>query len=138
MQKKSTGTLFGISGILLVCLGCFGLAAFVYAVGCLPLELNPGYSQGMQILQNDPAVKEELGAPIHPSYIVMGKTEESMYGDGTGNLWTPIFGSHKRGEVDIYVAKAEGGPWHVLDMTIHVDGKRVLTWDKGKGFHSIP
>ena len=138
MPKKSTGTIVGVSGILLLCLACLGLAAFVYGVGVLPLELNPGYSQGMQILQNDPAVKETLGSPVHPSYIVMGKVTESLYGDGHGNLWSPIFGSRKRGEVDIYVTKAEGGPWHVLAMTIHVDGKRVLTWDANRGFHPIP
>ena len=49
-----------------------------------------------------------------------------------------MIGSRKRGEVDFYITKAEGGPWHVLGMTLHVDGKRVLTWDAGKGFHSLP
>jgi hypothetical protein len=140
MKKKSKAALFGVSGILVLCLGCVvvvgGIVGFVYLI-TLPLRANPGMVQGMQIIKNDPAVAELFGSPVRQSLIIMGTLKTGLYGSGYGNLWTPISGPHNNGEADIYVTKPEGGQWQLESMSIRINRKLVLVWDAdqaGSGF----
>jgi hypothetical protein len=137
MKKKSKLALFGISGILILCLGSLAATiGFVYLIS-LPLRTNPGLLEGMQIIQNDPAAAELFGSPIRQSVIIMGSLKTTLYGGGFGNLWTPISGPLKNGEANFHVTKPEGGEWHVDSISIRVNRKLVLLWDAdqaGSGF----
>lgn len=128
MKKKSVWILGGIGGIIVACLACLLPIVVLLAVIQIPLRTNPGMEQGMKILMNDPEVIKVFGAPVQQGIIIMGQIKTTMYGSGSGNLWTPISGPKTSGEATIHVLKQEEGPWYVSDMSIRVNKKQLLIW----------
>ncbi len=129
MQQKSSGTLKRILGIAAFLFACLVIVGVLYAIIFLPLRLNAGLVQGLEIVKTDPAVAETFGTPIRESPIVMGTTKEFRYGDGQGSLTAFISGPKGKGDLAVFITRPEGSDWLLKSMSITVGGKTVLVWD---------
>ncbi len=121
--------------VILACL--VGFALMFYAIGILPLRLNPVYRAAMELVKNDPAVIELFGSPVRDSLFVVGTTEGALGGYETANLQVAIRGPQARGTAYIYGEKQENGICHISSISIKIGGERVLEYsdrEPEKGF----
>jgi hypothetical protein len=137
MKKANLSVVVSTITTIVVCIAViFGILAIII----VPLKLNPAYRIGMDLIKNDPAVIEFFGSPVKPGFFIAGWIKGYRYGGDKANLETSISGPKAHGTVGILGTETENGEWRVDDMSIHVDGKLVLSYrgsEPDKGFQPV-
>ncbi len=131
---KESKSLRRLQSSLILIIGAGILFGIFYAIGVLPLRLNPAFRQAISIAKNDPAVAEVIGPRVWTGLIVWGTIEKYRGGSGYGNLEVSLYGSENKGELFLYMTKERNGEWVLTQMSIDVRYDEVLEWVPGAGF----
>ncbi len=131
---KESKSLRRLQSSFILILGAGILFGIFYAIGVLPLRLNPAFRQAISIAKKDPAVAEVIGPRVWTGLIVWGTIEKYRGGSGYGNLEVSLYGSENKGELFVYMTKERKGEWVLTRMSIDVRYEQVLEWVPGVGF----
>jgi hypothetical protein len=102
--------------ILLGLLATFGIS--VMTVITSSFRRSEVYKQAMAQAAASPQVREQIGEPITPAWLISGEMHVSGSG-GTANMIIPISGPRGRGRIHA-VAQKSGGVWRFTWLRVDV------------------
>jgi hypothetical protein len=79
------------------------------------------YKQAVAKASADTQVREAIGEPIRPAWLVSGQLNVTG-STGSANLLIPISGSRGKGSIRA-VASKSGGVWRFTDLRVNIAGR---------------
>src|SRR5690242_16339830 len=103
--------------VLLVVMFVAGLGFIVIS----SIKSSEPYQHAANIARHDPQVSAALGAPVVPSWYLLGSINTSG-SSGNADLTIPVSGSHQKGTVHV-VARKSAGRWTYQTLEFTVDSQ---------------
>ena len=114
-----------IWGVPLGCLGCLGvpiaLAGLLYLGITTTLKQSGAYEIGVERARSSEELRQLLGSPIDPGWLLSGSVNLSGGSSGTASLSIPISGSDGEGTLYIEATKYVG-KWELDRAEVEIDG----------------
>lgn len=108
-------------------LGCLTLifllvvyGMFIAAIVTSSFRHSDAYQQAMAIASANPRVREQIGDPIHPHWLISGHLH--VNGDtGNANFAIPVSGPRGKGQIRVIAYK--NGVWTFTCLQVWIDGQ---------------
>ena len=117
----------GCLSVLLVCCGGFAMLS----VGVMSaLKSSDPYRIGLERVKANEEVKEALGEPVNPSFVVQGNINLKN-NDGEADISFPVSGPKGAGQVHVQGTKTNG-VWRYdeISITLENEGKTIDLTDE--------
>jgi hypothetical protein len=106
----------------MLCCGVFG-AVTVFGVS-KAIQSSGVYAEAVAKAATSPEVKEALGAPLTPGFMMQGSINETN-GRGEADFQIPLNGSKGQGTLYVKARKPSGGRWTFQQLEVDANGKRI-------------
>ncbi|MDX2013363.1 MAG: cytochrome c oxidase assembly factor 1 family protein [Myxococcaceae bacterium] len=106
----------------MLCCGVFGAVTFLGVSKAI--QSSGVYAEAVAKAATSPEVKEALGAPITPGFMMQGSINETN-GRGEADFQIPLSGPKGQGTLYVKATKPSGGRWSFQRLEVEAGGARI-------------